>query len=178
MKTIRKFLITVLILSLSFNLFSEEKKSDAEISLTEQIFLDARRFEIITLGSLPFVTMDYSLVYSAIYKGKKDGIDSISPFLSLTYKPSSENLSGSEKWNEFWDSNAGQVIIGSVISSAIVGVADLGIRIVKRNITTSRRLKNAQKNIVISDLENDPDAIKLPVYDQNDSNDEVIIIEE
>jgi len=186
MKKFGKVILLILIFSLTANLFSEEKKNNEEDkTLTEQILADARRFEIITFGALPFVTMDYSLVYSFYHVNiKKDakevGVEKVSPFLALnSVDISSKDLSFAEKSDIFWKSSTGQVIIGSVISSAVVGLADLGIRIARRNIKTSRRLKNAQKNIVISDLENDPDATRLPDYhNQDDIEDEVIVIEE
>ena len=68
---INKFILKIVFFSFIFNfcspLFCEDTTpkpyTDEEFS---QVAKDIRRFEIITLGSMPFVTLDTMLVYSGI----------------------------------------------------------------------------------------------------------------
>lgn len=143
------FIFKIILFSLIFNisvpLFSEEgtsKKSDKED--VPIVLQDLRRFEIITLGSLPFVFLDSTLVYSGI-RYFNNGMDkkyipSIAPELDK-------------------DEQTG-VLLTSLGISLGIGITDLIVNIVKRSKKNKRnQIKN--NSIIVNPISEDPEAIKL-----------------
>lgn len=138
------------------NIFSQEykqsnknqtqKENDNDTVELPQGILDFRRFEIITLGSLPFVTLDVSLGYS-LFKAIEGQIK-----YGYFYFPNPFKAS-----EDYTDKEMKNIILTSAGICLGIGISDLVVNIVKRN-----KIKNANKNeIIISTIENDPEAIKI-----------------
>lgn len=99
---------------------------------------DIRRFEIITLGSMPFITFDTILIYSTIQWGKTGFEGSFpNPFTAKN------NLSNQEMTG---------ILLTSMGISLTIAVVDLIINRVKR----SRIEASQQKNILILPEELNP----------------------
>ena len=130
---------------------SPEPYSDDEFP---QFMLDLRRFEIITLGSMPFITLNSSIVYNG-YKFATGKSDTFNPLATADY-------SQDEMEN---------IIITSLCISAGIGLTDYIVNLVKRS-RINRRLRQQDSNISI---EEDPDAVKIPLPSKESS--EVIEIE-
>ena len=113
-----------------------------------QFMLDLRRFEIITLGAMPFVTLDSAIVYNG-YKYVTGKTDKFNPLATADY---------SQKEME-------KIIITSLCVSAGIGVSDYIINLVKRN-SIKKRQRMQTTNIMI---EENPDAIKIPLPDASDT---------
>lgn len=151
----RKLIFMFILISIiSSQIFAEE---NASLQNEKAQFLsDMRRLEVISLGALPFVTMDVSLVYTGIKSvTNDDSTNKITPtpFAQFKYDPETDGA--------FWSSDCGKVIMYSAIASLSVGLTDYVIHLIKRGTFSSKNKKNTEKNIIISDLENDPDATKL-----------------
>lgn len=160
-RNILKFLM-MLSLCLSFlqPLFAEdttpEPYHNEEFPETLQ---DLRRFEIITLGSMPFITLDVTLAYSG-YNYVKSGFDeAYAPniFAASSYTPEEQK----------------KIILTSLGVSACVGLADYGVRLVKR-LVNQHKIKNQEKSILVTPIEEDPDAVKL----SNPYDDEPAVVED
>ena len=152
-------IFAVVLFSLLFNistpLFAEESTNNEKDEIP-QVMKDIRRFEIITLGSLPFVLLDASLVYSGIKYAQND--------FDKAYKPSfnQSNLTKDEQTG---------VLLTSLGICLGIGVTDLIVNLVKRNKEKKRQeLRNSP--IEIEPISEDENAIML------DKIDEVEIIEE
>ena len=130
---------------------SPEPYSDEEFP---QFMLDLRRFEIITLGSMPFITLNSSIVYNG-YKFATGKSDTFNPLATADY-------SQDEMEN---------IIITSLCISAGIGLTDYIVNLVKRS-RINRRLRQQDSNISI---EENPDAVKIPLPSKESS--EVIEIE-
>ena len=78
---------------------------------------DLRRFEIITLGSMPFVTMDTAIVFNGI-KFATGKSQTFNPLATADYSPQEMKT----------------VILTSLCISAGIGITDFVIRVIKRNI--------------------------------------------
>ncbi len=103
-----------------------------------QALKDLRRFEIISLGSMPFIMLDSTLVYST-YK-------------SLTAEESTGvNFFGK---NEFSYEESKKLILTSLGISLSIGLTDFIVRFIKRNNVSK---KNKQKN--------NPEAINITTTD-------------
>jgi hypothetical protein len=75
-KLIAKILIFSLLLNTALPVFSEDTTPKPyEDDELPQTLKDIRRFEIITIGALPFVTLDATLAYST-YRYAKNDFDS------------------------------------------------------------------------------------------------------
>ena len=130
---------------------SPEPYSDDEFP---QFMLDLRRFEIITLGSMPFITLNSSIVYNG-YKFATGKSDTFNPLATADY-------SQDEMEN---------IIITSLCISAGIGLTDYIVNLVKRS-RINRRLRQQDSNISI---EENPDAVKIPLPSKESS--ELIEIE-
>ena len=82
-----------------------------------QALQDLRRFEIITLGSMPFVTMDTAIVFNGI-KFATGKSQTFNPLATADYSPQEMKT----------------VILTSLCISAGIGITDFVIRVIKRNI--------------------------------------------
>ncbi|MBR5402246.1 MAG: hypothetical protein IK102_10625 [Treponema sp.] len=116
-----------------------------------QFLHDLRRFEIITLGSMPFVTMDAAIVYNG-YKFFTHKSDTFNPLATADYKP--EEMKS--------------IIITSLCVSAGIGLSDYIIRLVKRNRTLA---KTRQENTGIS-IKEDPEATKIELPQKTETDTE------
>ena len=85
-----------------------------------QTLKDLRRFEIITLGALPFVTLDTTLAYSTYRYAKNDFDDAYKPDI---FSPSS-----------FTQEEQKKIILTSVGICAGIGLTDLIVQIIKRSV--------------------------------------------
>lgn len=116
-----------------------------------------RRFEIISLGSIPFVSLDIALGYSG-YKyvtGKSSTF--VNPFsVGSTDAYSEDEIKG--------------IIISSVCVGACIGVADLVVNELKANKKRKKIQKENQK-INITSVVNDPDAVKIKLPESKISTD-------
>ena len=107
-----------------------------------QFMLDLRRFEIITLGSMPFITLNSSIVYNG-YKFATGKTDTFNPLATADY---------TQKEME-------NIIITSLCISAGIGVTDYIVNLVKRS-RVKRKLRLQDSNISI---EEDPNAVRIPL---------------
>lgn len=114
-----------------------------------QSLQDLRRFEIITLGSMPFVTLDAAIVYNG-YKYAAGKTDRFNPLATADYNPAEMKT----------------IIITSLCVSTGIGITDYVIRLIKRKSTQK---KQKLKNTGIS-IEENPDAIKIPLPQNNDES--------
>ena len=108
---------------------------------------DIRRFEIITLGSMPFVTLDAAIVYNG-YKYATGKADKFNPLATADYKPDEMK----------------RIIITSLCVSAGIGLSDYIIRLIKRK---SSQKKEKMENKEIS-IEENTDAVKITLPSKND----------
>ena len=103
---------------------------------------DFRRFEIITLGAMPFITLDAAIVYNG-YKYATGRSDKFNPLATADYSQSEME----------------KIILTSLSISAGIGFTDFIINLVKRNKIKKQK---SQEDSYISIKEN-PDAIKIPL---------------
>ncbi len=115
---------------------------------------DLRRFEIITLGAMPFITLDSAIVYNG-YKYATGKAQKFNPLATADY---------SQKEME-------KIIITSLCISAGIGLSDFVINLVKRNRDIKKQ-KMEDSNISIQEY---PDAVKIPLPQ---TQEEEIVIEE
>ncbi|MCQ2578108.1 MAG: hypothetical protein MJ176_06220 [Treponema sp.] len=148
------FLVMVFVFSLNMSIFSQEKIDHTPVPYdTEElpdVIKDFRRFEIITLGSIPFVAIDASLGYSSYKKisGKSDVFPN--PFSS-----SSENGYTVKEQKALLYTTLG-ISVG-------IGLTDLIIRLVKRKKTTRINEYKTQDHIYIEPIALDDDE-DIPPY--------------
>ena len=110
-----------------------------------QPFKDLRRFEVITLGAMPFITLDSAIVYNG-YKYASGKADKFNPLATADY---------SQKEME-------RIIITSLCISAGIGITDYVINLIKRTRKNKKqRLENS--NITIEEY---PDAVKIPLPEE------------
>ena len=119
---------------------------------------DLRRFEIITLGAMPFVTLDTTLAYSTIRYAQHD--------FDSAYKP---NIFSKSSFSS--DEQKG-IILTSIGISIGIGLTDYIVQVVKRN-----KKKKAEKvinydDISITPIAQDSDAVKLELPVSHNSNEE------
>ena len=110
---------------------------------------DLRRFEIITLGAMPFITLDSAIVYNG-YKYATGKAEKFNPLATADY---------SQKEME-------KIIITSLCVSAGIGLSDYIINLVKRH-SIKKRQSMMDANITI---EENPDAVKIPLPDSDSSD--------
>lgn len=155
-----RFILKILLFSLLINtaspLFADD--TSAEPYNTDefpQALKDLRRFEIVSLGSMPFVTLNTSLVYSGIRYGVH-GFDSAyapNPFASSSYT--------SEEQKE--------ILLTSLAISVGIGLADYIIQVVKRN-KQKRQQELSREDLYIMPLSEDSDATLIDFSDAEESN--------
>lgn len=168
-----------LFMNLSFCAFAEnvDNKTDNSEEIPQSL-QDFRRLEIITLGAMPFVTLDVTLGYSMeqytedLVKFNKNGRVGEKPTFPNPFKTSSNG--------GYNDDEIKGIIITSLCISLGIGITDLIVRIIKRNRVQTK--KNKSKLNIIT-VENDPDAIKIEAPGNNEENedvatDEVIFLDE
>lgn len=122
-----------------------EPYTDEEFS---QGLKDLRRFEIITLGAMPFITLDSAIVYNG-YKYATGKAEKFNPLATADY---------SQKEME-------KIIITSLCVSAGIGLSDYIINLVKRH-SIKKRQSMMDANITI---EENPDAVKIPLPESSEA---------
>lgn len=178
-RTVAFIILISLFMNFSFNAFgADSSNTNDESDEIPQSLQDFRRFEIITLGAMPFVTLDVTLGYSMeqyaedLVKYNQNGRIDQKPTFPNPFKTSSDG--------GYNDDQIKGIIITSLCISLGIGITDLIVRIIKRNRVQSK--KNKSKLNIIT-IEDDPDAIKIEVPDnhkenEDDSADEVILLDE
>ena len=169
-KSIAKILIFTLLFNICSPIFAEPTSTEPK-EYTEdefpQALEDLRRFEIITLGSLPFVTLNSTLVYSGIKYVQHDFDPAYSP------NPFASKANGGYSTEE----QVG-VLLTSLGISVGIGLTDFIIRSVKRNSKKKKAQKNKNQNITISTIENDPTATKITLDKEPSPEETPITVEE
>ena len=154
-KLISKIIIFSLLLNISLPVYSEDTSPKAyEEDEFPQTLKDLRRFEIITLGSLPFVTLDATLAYST-YRYAAHGFDA-------AYQPdifSSSSFSQEEQTG---------IILTSIGISVGIGLTDLIVQLIKRSPKRKKPEINYD-DIAVIPISEDPDAVELPLHQKNES---------
>lgn len=120
---------------------------------------DLRRFEIITLGAMPFVTLDTTLVYSG-YRYIQSGYNPDfypNPFAASTYTTDEQK----------------KIILTSLGICVGIGLTDYVVQLIKRSKAKKREKLLTYDDISIYPLSEDPDAILLP-----EPEEDIIIVAE
>ena len=140
-----------LLLTISFFLFFAVQNCFCQTNTTPEPYKDdefpqpmqdLRRFEIITLGAMPFITLDSAIVYNG-YKFATGKSDTFNQLATADYTQDEME----------------RIIVTSLCISAGIGLSDYIINLIKRN-RVKRRLKAEDNNISIQE---DPDAIRIPL---------------
>ena len=165
---IAKILIVSLFLNSALPLFSEDTSPKAyEDDEFPQTLKDIRRFEIITPGALPFVTLDTTLAYSTYRYARNDFDDAYKPDIFSPSSFSQEEQKG--------------IILTSVGICAGIGLTDLIVQIIKRSVKKKKKQINYD-DISIIPIAEDEDASVIPLpsdlENSEDIPDEVQEIEE
>ena len=140
------FFTAVSPLSAQTNNTTPEPYSDDEFA---QPFKDLRRFEIITLGAMPFITLDSAIVYNG-YKFATGKTEKFNPLATADY---------SQKEME-------RIIITSLCISAGIGITDYVINLIKRQ-KIKKQLKLEDSTISIQE---NPDAVRIPLPSEPEQN--------
>lgn len=155
-KRIAAFLILFsLLFSVAFAESSSNKSSNEEE--LPQSLLDARRFEIITFGALPFVMLDTTLVYSST-QWAMNGFSGSGPTAFAT----SSRFSSTEQKN---------LVLASLGVSIGVGLTDFIFRIIKRNRENKKQeIFNSRDVLIVPvvSVDEDPEAVRIPVPGEDD----------
>ena len=174
----KHFIVKIILASLMLNLclpaFAEDNTPKPyEDDEFPQTLKDIRRFEIITLGSLPFVTLDTTLAYSTYRYAKNDFNDA--------YKP---DIFSSSSFSQ--DEQRGIILTSATICLGI-GITDLVVQIIRRN-TKKRKRQINYDDIAVVPISQDEDAFELPLPEKDsdskdigyetDGSDEIEEIEE
>ena len=151
----RNLIAGILIISLFLNtltpLFSEEDTSPKKYDDKEfpQGLKDLRRFEIITLGAVPFVTMDTTLVYSSI-RYVQNNFDS-------KYQPDLFSKSN------FTEDEQKQIIATSLCICVGIGLTDYIVQLIKRSSKKRKARQITYDDISIVPISEDPEASQIPL---------------
>ena len=146
---IAKFLIISLFLNSALPLFAEDTTPKAyDKDEFPQTLKDIRRFEIITIGALPFVTLDTTLAYST-YRYARNDFDS-------EYKP---DIFTSSSFSQ--DEQKG-IILTSLGVCIGIGLTDLIFQIIKRSVNKKKAQINYD-DIAITPISEDEDASVIPL---------------
>ena len=128
-----------------------------------QSLKDLRRFEIITLGSLPFVTLDATIAYSS-YRYAKHDFDS-------KYKPDIFST------NSFTQDEQKGIILSSLGISVGIGLTDFIVQAVKRS-SKKRKAPVNYDDIAVIPIAEDEDASVIPLPEESPSENETQEINE
>jgi len=160
-KTIAKILIFTMLFNICSPVFSQTTDSTPKEYTEEefpQALHDLRRFEIVSLGALPFVTLNSTLVYSGIKWIDNDFDPAYSP---NPFAPKSDSGYTTEE-------QMGVLLVSLGISVGI-GLTDYIVRVIKRN-SKKKKANKTNKNITISSIENDPTATKITLEKDNENS--------
>lgn len=162
-----KSVLKMILFAIFFNILSPAFSEDTtplpyEKDEIPQGLKDLRRFEIITLGAMPFVTLDTSLVYSAYRFYKND--------FKSEYAPS---LFGSNYTQE----EQRNIILTSIGISVCIGITDYIFQLIKRSKAKKTTELLNYDDISVTPLLEDADAVKVVpsseknIEDAEESND-------
>ena len=146
----KKLFTFLTLLIFSFNLtqplFSADSTTPEPYDDKEfpQALKDLRRFEIITLGSMPFVMLDCNIVYSGIQYAKGE-TSSFNPLDMSSYD--TEQQKG--------------LILTSLSICVGIGLTDFIVQKIKVSKKNKKNNVKDQKSVLVIPLEEDPDAIKI-----------------
>lgn len=140
------FLIVIFAAIFSSPLSAQEVTNDK----TPTVWEDIRRTEIVTLGSLPFVTILTTLGFSIGTFIANDFDSAYAP------NPFAGNSAG------FTQDQQLQIFLTSLGISLGVGVADLTVRLIKRSVDKKRSEQNRQRVIEINPVALDKTATRIP----------------
>lgn len=149
----KKLLAIILIFSIfSSFVFAADSKTPEPYNKEEmpQTLQDLRRFEIITLGAMPFVMLDTTLGYSIYHTVKKDLNDEEK---KIEFKPTP--FVGSLKFadDDTKKKAQEQIFFISLGVSLGIGVTDLAYRHIKRGFVNWREERRSSHDISIEVLE-------------------------
>ncbi|MFA6855576.1 MAG: hypothetical protein WCR31_00070 [Treponema sp.] len=126
-----------------------------------QFMKDARRTEIITFGAMPFVTLNTTLGYSFVRYSQHD--------FSSDYVPNP--FAKTSDSNGFTEDEQKTILLTSIGISVGIGLTDLIVNIIRRNIVQYKKHNENTAPIMIKPVEQDKDAIQIqlspPSSDQN-----------
>ena len=152
---IAKILIVSILFNLCFPIFSEDTTPKPyEEDEFPQTLKDIRRFEIITLGALPFVTLDTTIVYSNLRYAQND--------FDSAYKP---DIFSSSSFTQ--DEQKG-IILTSLGICVGIGLSDLIVQLIKRS-SKKRKQEINYDDIAVIPISEDPDAVELPLPGKNET---------
>lgn len=154
----KRLIAAILLLSFinSAFLFADDKNTTPKPFDKEELpqsIKDLRRFEIITLGSLPFVTLDTTLAYSTYRYVKHD--------FAAEYQP---DIFSKSSFNQ--DEQMG-IIVTSVGISVGVGITDFIIQLIKRSSKKKRERQITYDDISVIPISEDPEAEEIPLPDSS-----------
>ncbi|MCK9168954.1 MAG: hypothetical protein M0P01_00915 [Treponema sp.] len=123
-----------------------------------QFMKDARRAEIITFGAMPFVTLNTTLGYSFVRYSKHN--------FSSEYVPNP--FAKTSDSNGFTEDEQKTILLTSIGISIGIGLTDLIVNILRRNVVQHKKHKDDTAPIMIRPIEQDKDAtqIQLPPPDK------------
>ena len=167
-KLVAQFLIFSLLFNSAFSLFAEDTTpKDYEENEFPQSLKDLRRFEIITIGALPFVTLDTSLAYSTYRYVKNDFDEAYQPDIFSTTSYTQEEQKG--------------IILTSVGICLGIGLTDFIVQLIKRS-AKKRKPQINYDDIAVIPIAEDEDASRIPLPAEQEieieTDDEVQEIEE
>lgn len=149
MKKIIFFTVLISLLNSSFPVFSETPEPYQKDEFPG-ILHDIRRAEIITLGSMPFITFSATLGYSF---GKYASHNFDSSYFVNPFSSTDENSFST-------DEQIG-ILLTSLGISAGIGLTDFIVHTIKRNNRQRKLKKQKNPEIQITPIREDPDAIKI-----------------
>lgn len=149
MKKIIFFTVLISLLSSSFPVFSETPEPYQKDEFPG-ILHDIRRAEIITLGSMPFITFSATLGYSF---GKYASHNFDSSYFVNPFSSTDENSFST-------DEQIG-ILLTSLGISAGIGLTDFIVHTIKRNNRQRKLKKQKNAEIQITPIREDPNAIKI-----------------
>lgn len=127
---------------------------------------DLRRFEIISLGSLPFVTLDVTLAYSGIRYIQHDFHPAYTPNIFSKSSYTTEEQMG--------------IIFTSLGISVGIGLTDYIVQLIKRS-SQKKKDRIKYEDINIYPISDDPDATKIELPNEEEISipeDEIILVTE
>jgi|WetSurMetagenome_2_1015567.scaffolds.fasta_scaffold88100_3 hypothetical protein len=153
MKKTYIFIVFLFLAFFYFPCFGDDSHTPAPYTENEfpQFMKDLRRTEIITLGSMPFITLDTTFAYSLIRYWQND--------FSSAYTPNP--FAKTSDSNGFSENEQRGILLTSFCICAGIGLTDLTFNLIKRAIGNRKEI-NEKRNIKITPIEEDKDAVKLP----------------
>ncbi len=154
-RLIAKILVFSLLMNSFLPVFAEDTTpKEYEDDEFPQTLKDLRRFEIITLGSLPFITLDATLAYSTYRYAANNFDDKYRPDIFSSSSFTQEEQTG--------------IILTSIGICVGIGLTDLIVQIVKRNSKKKKKQINYD-DIAVIPISEDEDASVIPLPQEYDN---------